>query len=154
MANVTLSELRTNNPANTLTGTEPIETVQSGVSVATTTQDIANLAAPTYKVYSALVDNFLGTFSAIVLKNDFIGTTFSFSSPSSGVIALTSSSNVMTVDKTIIQGSSLNSLGVPYFLTGYRNAANVCNFDVIKYDGTQVSTPNFSQVFFEVRVYN
>lgn len=44
MADLKLSDIRTASPASALTGTEPVYTVQGGASVATTAQEIADLA--------------------------------------------------------------------------------------------------------------
>ena len=107
-----------------------------------------------YKVYTALVTCNSGSPTATTLQNDFGATTFAFTNPSNGTILATASTSVFTANKTVMLGSTLNNGGEPYFLNGGRLSNTVFDFEIIKYDGTQSSTPNFVNILFEIRVYN
>lgn len=72
MALKTIPDLPT---AASLTGSEPIETVQSGVSVKTTTQAIADLGGLGYLVYTAELSATAGNAptETVVHKNTIVG---------------------------------------------------------------------------------
>lgn len=114
----------------------------------------SNLFAAKYKSYSAIVSLSAGVFTTTILNNDFGGTTFTFSNPSNGFVEVTASSAVYTTNKTASAGSTLDNAGTPYFLTGSGFSSTVFVYRIVKYDGTQTGTPNFTNAFFEIRVYN
>jgi len=107
-----------------------------------------------YKSYAAIVSLSSGTFTVLTKQNDFTGVTFAYTNPSNGVINITASSAVFASNRATSPGSSLLGGGVAYFLVGSQLTTSIWNFDIVKHDGTQSGTPSFSQVLFEIRVYN
>lgn len=108
----------------------------------------------TYKVYSASIDANSGSPTATIQQNDFVGTTFSVTNPANGVIRITASNPIFTSGKSYHIGSTINNAGDVYFLNGFAASTTIFTFNIRRYDGTQSSTPNFSNVLFEIRVYN
>jgi hypothetical protein len=169
--------------AATLVGTEVLPVVQSAATVKATAANVAALAvtndmatdtgsttkAPTvaeveayvaanaglpYKAYAALVTNSSGTFTVTELVNDFGATTFAFTNPSTGVVRVTASATTYTSGKAASPGSTINNAGAVYFMNGFRASDTIFTFNLRLNDGTQSATPNFTDVFFEIRVYN
>jgi len=139
-----------------LTDVVPFQPNDAGVTAmgANTWQSIKNLFIP-YKVWSGIVSNSSGTFTVTnEIKEIGSSVTFTFTINSNGVLYLTASSPVFTTGKSVSLGSSLLGGGVPYFLNGFQLTTSIFEFDIIKHDGTQSGTPNFSEVLFEIRVYN
>lgn len=122
--------------------------VEAGKS---TLQSLKTLIGLPYKVYSAIVNT--GSVTLTDIHSDFAGTTFAATNPFNGVIRITANSAVFTTGLTYQLGSALTNGGVPYFVTGAESSTTVFNITIIKYDGTQISTPN-TTFFFEIRVYN
>lgn len=107
MADVKISALTA---ASALTGTELIETVQSGTNKKTTTQDIANLLIVP-KVYAArLTQSSTGDPTGTASANT-TGATVALARTGGGYASVTFSSAVLTSGKTIVQISGRGSGG-------------------------------------------
>ena len=113
-----------------------------------------NINRVNYYTYSALVDLSAGpVFNVIELTNNLAPVTFTFTNPSGGLITVTASVGLFTDGATLSLGSSFNNAGTPYFLSGSRFSDTVFNFRIALHDGTAASTPFFTGVFFEIRIY-
>lgn len=153
MADVKISDLT---PSAALTGTEEVPVVQSGSTVKTTVQDIADLAgggsAP-YQSYVAIVNFSISGFTETLLQNDFTGVTYTWSNPSTNVFRITPSvGTTFTFNKTVV---FVNSYDNTYLVTPTRTGsptAGVVNLTNTKYDGT-TNTISYSQFYIEIRVY-
>lgn len=145
--------------AAALTGTEPIETVQAGVSVKTTVQAIANMAPVSSRVYTALLSNNNGVITAIQLKNTIgdgsgNGTTdIAWTNPSNGLFA-SMSSGPFTANKTFAQGVVFIVGGVPFIAGASIVSTSVIDFVTRKFDGSYPVLPNFTNLPIEIRVFN
>lgn len=150
MADKKISQLTT---AAALTGTEAVPVVQSGATVKTTTQDIADLASSPYKSYTAIVNFSISGFTETILQNDFTGITYTWSNPSTNVFRITPSvGTTFTINKTVV---FVNSYDNTYLVTPTRTGsptAGVVNLTNTKYDGT-TNTIAYSQFYIEIRVY-
>jgi hypothetical protein len=111
-----------------------------------------------YTIYKVLLSFNSGTFTIDQLENtigDGSNTNpndIQWSNPGNGVLSATkigafSSSNVM------ITVSNINSGGVPYICTAQKATNNVVQVSIFLHDGTQLSTPNFNRLPFEIRIY-
>jgi len=106
-----------------------------------------------YKTYAALIS--LSTLNAPkVLNSDFGATTFAFTNPSNGTINIVPSTAIFTANKTALVCGSYNNSGQPYFVTGVPVGDSLFILKFTLYDGTSTGTPNFSDTFIEIRVYN
>ena len=85
MANKTLTQLRTEAPAAALTGIEPVETVQAGVSRATTVRELQRKAVTALSISSGVVniDCALGDYFTLALTANVTSITFT-NLPASG----------------------------------------------------------------------
>jgi hypothetical protein len=75
-----------------------------------------------------------------------------WSNPSNGVLRATktgafSSSNIMILTQSLSASSSV------YLCTGSKSTSNFLTFNLFLHDGTQTSTPYFSNLPIEVRIY-
>jgi hypothetical protein len=59
-----------------------------------------------------------------------------------------SSSNI------IINVENINGGGVPYICMGQKSTSNFISVSIFLYDGTLLSTPNFSNLPVEIKIYN
>ena len=111
-----------------------------------------------YTIYKVLLSFNSGTFTIDQLENtigDGSNTNpndIQWSNPGNGVLSATkigafSSSNVM------ITVSNINSGGVPYICTAQKATNNLVQVSIFLHDGTQLSTPNFNRLPFEIRIY-
>lgn len=85
-------------------------------------------------------------------KSDFGATTFALANPSNGLITLTASSPVFTAGKTAGIGVPINNAGTVHFMAVDTFSTTVVSFKIFLHDGTALSTPNFSDIPFIVRV--
>ncbi len=141
-----------------LDGTESVAIVQGGTTVKATTQQIANLyTAPTEpKKYKALLACSGGIITATILLNTLgdgtaNGTTdIAWSNPSNGLIRATMTSAPFVSAKTfyLVNGVSF------YFSSVSSPVASLLNIALIKFDGTQTATPNFTKLCIEIEIYN
>lgn len=148
MADKKISELVECDP---LDGTEDLPIVQDGVTVRCSTQEIADLAIG-YNSYVALLTNDSGTVTPTILSNS-TGATIAWTNPSNGVVQATASGSVFTNAKTWIMVPSLSGGGVAYHVTWERFSGTIVQFAIIKHDGTQTGTPNFTDLPVEIRIY-
>jgi hypothetical protein len=118
----------------------------------------ANSFALPYKVLTALLTfQYNGTDNVLslnILKNDFIGVTFTGSEITNGVLRITASGSAFTNSKTFIQPSFIDGGSVPYFVNAFNNNTTIVTIDIYKYDGTMTGTPYFTNMPLEIRVYN
>ena len=117
-----------------------------------------------YKVYSALLTNSSGTVTAIQLQNTIgngsgDGTNdIAWTNPSNGIIRGTMSAGTpFPTNKTWAVSPTLDQSSNAYFVGNkpYNFAPNNSYDFVIRlHDNTQSSTPNFTNLSIEIRVYN
>jgi len=153
MADKKISQL---DAAASLTGTEEVPVVQSGSTVKTTVQDIADLAASgaaPYESYVAIITFASGGFTELLLQNDFTGITYTWSNPTTNVLRITPSDGAtFTFNKTVV---FVNSYANEYLVTPGRTGsptAGVINLTHTKHDGT-TNTLSYGQFYIEIRVY-
>lgn len=120
---------------------------------------------PINNTIQALKDDFIPykSFSAwyalsglviTTFQNDFTGTTFTFTNPSNGVLNIVPSNPIFDTDKTIVISGTLNASSNQYFVNGRGLDVDIAIITLTKYDNSLSSTPNFSELFIEIRVYN
>ena len=136
MANVKISGLTS---AVTLSGSEELPIVQSGNTVKTTTQDVANLVPPVTLPFTLLSNSFNisgGSVSNITLKNTTTETFINFliGGASNEWIIVNPASGIFTTNKT--WGTSVNVLTTTGIITGVPNRVNSSNFIFAFYDNT------------------
>ena len=111
--------------------------------------NVSSGAAP-YKVYSALLTNDTGVVTAAVLQNTTNGT-IAWTVPSNANIRGTITGDSFTADKSMVLCTT--SIG------GYILSCNVQSTSLVRllltlHDGTTSSTPNFTNLPVEIRIYN
>lgn len=111
-----------------------------------------------YTIYKILLSYSVGGFTVTQLENtigDGSNTSpadIQWSNPSNGVLRATktsafSSSNIMILTQ------SISASGSVYLCTGAKSTTNFLTFNLFLHDGTQTSTPYFSNLPIEVRIY-
>lgn len=134
------------------------------------TQALSASYAPSsspYSVYSALLSFSGGTFTVTQLQNtigDGSNTSpndIQWSNPSNGLIRATKSGSWSSGTKMMILTTSMKIGTDVYFVTGGTIASvgppplqYVANVNIIRHDNDQTSTPNFTNLPIEIRVYN
>lgn len=107
--------------------------------------------SPAYKVYSALVTNSSGIFTQKVLENT-TGHTFDYTNPSNGAVFINGEENgIFIQDKTFIFIGGIDSNII------YKDFSFLPDFIGVyirNINGSQTSTPNFSDLPIEIRIYN
>jgi len=112
-----------------------------------------------YTIYKVLLTYQLGNFTITQLENtigDGSNTSpndIQWSNPSNGVLRATKT-GAFSGTKVLIDVPSLNASAVPYICTGTQSTNNFITIDIFKYDGTKLSTPYFSNLPVEIRIYN
>ena len=165
MANVTISQLPF---VATTSASALIPVVQNGITYSTYASSITNSVTSsnatsasyavsasylkTYKSYIALANLSGGTFTINELQND-LGVSPTWTNPNNGVLTITAT-GVFTSSKTVLFSTQINAGSVPYFVIGSLGTTSFVNYNIFSYTGTQSSTPNFSNVPFEIRIYN
>ena len=107
--------------------------------------------------YKSFVARFSGSgefISRTVIHTDFGETTFTFTNPSNGKVLITADSSVFTSNKTTGICSGLNHSGALYIPCPTHTSSASFEFNYFLHDGTLATTPNFSNVWIEIRVYN
>jgi hypothetical protein len=111
-----------------------------------------------YTIYKALVTLSSGTFTITQLANTIgDGSNTSpndivWSNPSNGVIRATKS-GAFTSSNILINVENINGGGVPYICTGQKSTSNFISISIFLHDGTLSSTPNFTNLPVEIRIY-
>ena len=97
-----------------------------------------------------------GSFSFTVLRND-LNCDFDISNPANGRIVITpNTSGLLSTTKTYLKPIIFdNSGGGTYIgqINSLFSTTSALHIDLIKYDGTQTSTPNFVNTFFDFEVF-
>lgn len=112
-----------------------------------------------YTIYKILLTLSSGTFTVNQLENtigDGSNTSpndIEWTNPSNGTLRATKS-GAFTSSNIAIQVSNINASGVLYVCTGQKSTSNFITFDIWLHDGTKSSTPNFSNLPIEIRIYN
>jgi hypothetical protein len=148
--------------ATSVSASDDLPIVQSGVTKKADSSLIGS--ARPYKVYTAQITFNGGSIIANVLENSIgdgsgNGTTdIAWSNPDNGVIRATMSTGIVfpalktwTSSGAFAFGSSL------YFVSSGRwggGANNNIDFVLTLHDNTRTGTPNFSNLYIEIRVYN
>ena len=111
-----------------------------------------------YTIYKVLLSYSVGGFTVTQLENT-IGdgsnaspADIQWSNPSNGVLRATktgafSSSNILILTQSISVSGSV------YLCTGVKSQTNFLSFSLFLHDGTQTSTPYFSNLPIEIRIY-
>ncbi len=111
-----------------------------------------------YTIYKALVTLSSGTFTVTQLENTIgDGSNLSpndieWSNPSNGVIRATKS-GAFTSSNILISVENINGGGVPYICMGQKSTSNFISVSIFLHDGTLLSTPNFTNLPVEIRIY-
>jgi len=111
-----------------------------------------------YTVYKALVSLSGGIFTVRQLENtigDGSGVSpndIQWSNPSNGVIRATKTTS-FTSPNILISVENINGGGVPYICTGQKSTSNFISIQIFLHDGTLLSTPNFTNLPVEIRIY-
>jgi hypothetical protein len=118
----------------------------------------ASYVAVNYTIYKALLTLSSGTFTVTQLQNT-IGdgsnlnpNDIQWSNISNGVIRATKT-GAFTSSNILISVENINGGGVPYICMGKKDTSSFLSVSIFKYDGTQLSTPNFSNLPIEIRIY-
>lgn len=133
----------------------------SGTSGLSGTSGTSGTSAPltNYTIYKALVTLSSGTFTVTQLENTIgdgtnIGTgDIVWSNPSNGVIKATKS-GAFTSSNIVINVENINGGGVPYICMGQKSTTNFISVFIFLHDGTLSTTPNFTNLPVEIRIYN
>lgn len=105
-----------------------------------------------YKLYAATIGYNGSTFTITEHVKEIDGNV-SYSVAGNGLLFLTSSTNAWTTGKAKMINSSCVA-GAAYFAFGIPLSTAVFSLALILHDGTQSSTPNFQDFYFEIKVYN
>jgi|694.fasta_scaffold45961_8 hypothetical protein len=112
-----------------------------------------------YTIYKALVSLSGGIFTVTQLENtigDGSGVSpndIQWSNPNNGIIRATKT-GAFTSSNILISVENINGGGVLYICTGQKSTSNFISINIFLYDGTLLSTPNFSNLPVEIRIYN
>jgi len=112
-----------------------------------------------YTIYKALVSLSGGIFTVTQLENtigDGSGVSpndIQWSNPNNGIIRATKT-GAFTSSNILISVENINGGGVPYICTGQKSTSNFISISIFLHDGTLLSTPNFSNLPVEIRIYN
>jgi hypothetical protein len=112
-----------------------------------------------YTIYKALVSLSGGIFTVTQLENtigDGSGVSpndIQWSNPNNGIIRATKT-GAFTSSNILISVENINGGGVPYICTGQKSTSNFISINIFLHDGTLLSTPNFTNLPVEIRIYN
>jgi hypothetical protein len=112
-----------------------------------------------YTIYKALVSLSGGIFTVTQLENtigDGSGVSpndIQWSNPNNGIIRATKT-GAFTSSNILISVENINGGGVPYICIGQKSTSNFISINIFLHDGTLLSTPNFSNLPVEIRIYN
>jgi hypothetical protein len=112
-----------------------------------------------YTIYKALVSLSGGIFTVTQLENtigDGSGVSpndIQWSNPNNGIIRATKT-GAFTSSNILISVENINGGGVLYICTGQKSTSNFISINIFLHDGTLLSTPNFSNLPVEIRIYN
>jgi len=113
-----------------------------------------------YTIYKALITLTGGPFTVSQLENtigDGSNTNpndIEWTMPSNGVLHATKTGTFSNANKITINVSNINAGGVPYICTAQRATNDIIQVSIFLHDGTQSSTPNFTNLPIEIRIYN
>jgi hypothetical protein len=104
----------------------------------------------TYKVYSALLTNVSGTVTAKVLQNTTAGT-IAWTNPANANIRGTITGDTFTTDKTM----AIATTTVQSYILGVNiQTTSFMRIFLTYHDGTTSTTPDFTDLPIEIRIYN
>ena len=139
----------------------------SGFSFSANTLTITNPTGGTksvtivnYAIYKVLLSLNSGNFTVNQLENtigDGSNTNpndIQWSNPGNGVLSATKTGAFSNSSKVMINVANINAGGVPYICTAQRSTNSIVQVSIFLHDGTQSSTPNFTNLPIEIRVYN
>jgi len=95
-----------------------------------------------------------GTVTAEEIKNDFTGTTFSYSIPSPGRVQVTASTGIFTTDKVNLINNALGTASGGFFCRYVYATSSFGNIYFTRWDNDASTNPSINRQKFEIRVYN
>ena len=119
---------------------------------------IVNNTVP-YTIYKVLLTNVSGVFTVTQLENT-IGNgsnvnpgDIQWSNPSNGVFNATKTGAFPATAKIFITVPSMAQGSIPWILTASRSTNSIISVNIFSDSGTQIVTPNLSNIPFEIRIY-
>ena len=125
----------------------------SGTNGTSGTSPIVN-----YTIYKVLLSYGVGGFTVTQLQNTIgDGSNISpndiqWSNPSNGVLRATKT-GAFSSSSILIEMPSISASGSVYLCTGSKSTTNFLTVNMYLHDGTQTSTPYFSNLPIEIRIY-
>lgn len=113
-----------------------------------------NISKFPYKKLSIKLNGGGSPTGTVINSADFPLVTFTYALLGNGQITITASSAIFSSGKTFMQGSTLNNGGQPYFVIGSALSTSIFLIDIKLFDGTQTGTPNFSNFYVPIYIYN
>lgn len=107
-----------------------------------------------YKELSFWMTISYGTVTTEEIKNDFTGTTFSYSIPSSGRVQVTASTGVLTVDKVDLKNGAIGTASGGFFCRYVYATTTLGYIYFTRWDNDTTTNPSVSRQKIEIRVYN
>ena len=119
---------------------------------------IVNNTVP-YTIYKVLLTNVGGVFTVTQLENT-IGNgsnvnpgDIQWSNPSNGVFNATKTGAFPATAKIFITVPSMAQGSIPWILTASRSTNSIISVNIFSDSGTQIVTPNLTDIPFEIRIY-
>jgi len=107
-----------------------------------------------YKELSFWMTISSGTVTVEEIKNDFTGTTFSYSIPASGRVQVTASTGIFTTDKVNLINNALGTASGGFFCRYVYATSSFGNIYFTRWDNDTSTNPSINRQKFEIRVYN
>lgn len=114
------------------------------------------ISGTTYLVYTALISTGGGAISSVVVLENTLGQTITWTVPSNGRLRATSTGTPFTVGKTWMTSGGFNNASSPMIVTSAQGnlfPTSTIDYDFFLHDGTQNFTPNIDKYSVEIRVY-
>ena len=149
--------------ANNLTASRQIQLPNANGTLATSVNGVQadasgniTISGTTYLVYTALISTSGGAISSVVVLENTLGQTITWTVPSNGRLRATSTGTPFTVGKTWMTSGGFNNGSSPMIVTSAQGNAfptSTIDYNFFLHDGTQSSTPNIDDYSVEIRVY-
>jgi flagellin-like hook-associated protein FlgL len=119
--------------------------------------DVGGESSLPYGVISFFLSISEGTPTFTIKQNDYPDSTVSMSIPSNGKVRITTTENVFNTS-TKLMATIFNVGGQMYFGVPNYNLLSFptwfLDIDLKKFDNTQTGTPNITNIYFEIRIFN
>ena len=99
------------------------------------------------------LDNDVAVMKILQLMGQLSPNDIQWSNPNNGIIRATKT-GAFTSSNILISVENINGGGVPYICTGQKSTSNFISINIFLHDGTLLSTPNFTNLPVEIRIYN